>query len=159
MLGRPGSPQSGVEEGCAPLGRGLEAFCFMSCTGRASLGAIDRKPARTAESNLIFRVSCNQRGSRMGLSIPLPRTGHLTCYRTGQVIYYRHPPGPRLTKGILKHRVLDRNDQYGSAIMPEYLDASPRCYCRIDCCGPIVCTKERRYCNAKPPNSKGVTSK
>ena len=26
----------------------------------------------------------------MGLSISLPKTGHITCYRTGQPIYYRH---------------------------------------------------------------------
>src|ERR1017187_8131820 len=102
MLGRPGSPQSGVEEGCASIGRGLEAFCFMSCTGRASLGAIDREPARTAESNLIFRISCNQRARLMGLSIPLPKTGHITCYRTGQVIYYRQCLSPWLRKKNLE---------------------------------------------------------
>ena len=47
----------------------------------------------------------------MGLSIPLPKTGHITCYRTGQVIYYRHKRhGPCHRTGIVLESVPETFD-------------------------------------------------
>jgi hypothetical protein len=45
----------------------------------------------------------------MGLSIPLPKTGHITCYRTGQVIYYRQYLGVLLTGRRMQRIIIGRS--------------------------------------------------
>ena len=37
--------------------------------------------------------------------IPHPKTGHITCYRTGQVIYYRHGRSRSLTESSISNTI------------------------------------------------------
>ena len=46
----------------------------------------------------MIRVSCNQRARLMGISMAHPKTGHITCYRTGQLTYSPQATGRRLER-------------------------------------------------------------